>query len=144
MACDPDTCSAMAGLSRRTLGSAVWIHCIEMHSLGMQAVTPAVKEAAKPTRPSPTAPTADQQSNSRAKPSSSSIAASRPRKADGKTPASRQKRPPEKRGGENSAGGYVPAYMKATASVKAKDARDQQGKIAAARSALSEKKWNRA
>ena len=115
-------------------------------TLCMQAVVPPVKEAAKPTRPSPIAPTAGQYSNSRAKPNSS-IAASRPRKADGKTPglpASKQKRPPEKRGGENSAGGYVPAYMKATASVKAKDARDQQGKIAAARSALSEKKWNRA
>jgi len=112
----------------------------------MQAVKAAVKEAAKPTRPIPTAPTAGLHSNSRAKPNSS-IAASRPNKAAGKTPelpASRQKRPPEKHGGENSAGGYVPAYMKATASVKAKDARDQQAKIAAARSALSEKKWNRA
>ena len=111
----------------------------------MQAVKPAVKEAAKPTRPSSTAPTAGQHSNSKAKPNSS-IAASRLRKVDGKTPelpASRQKRP-ERRGGENSATGYVPAYMKATASIKAKDARDQQVKIAAARSALSEKKWNRA
>ena len=34
--------------------------------------------------------------------------------------------------------------MKSTASVKAKDARDQQAKIAASRSALTEKKWNRA
>ena len=115
-------------------------------TLGMQAVKPAGKEAATPTRPSPTAPTAGQHGNSRAKPNSST-AANRPRKPDGKKPelpASKQKRPPEKLGGENSVRGYVPAYMKATASVKAKDARDQQAKIAAARSALSEKKWNRA
>ena len=39
---------------------------------------------------------------------------------------------------------HVPAYMKATASNKAKDAREAQAKIAATRSALTEKKWNRA
>lgn len=43
-----------------------------------------------------------------------------------------------------AASGYVPAYMKSTASNKAKDAREQHAKIAAARSALTEKKWNRA
>lgn len=60
-------------------------------------------------------------------------------------PAPRPKRIGENSRGENaSAGHYVPAYMKATASVKAKDARDQQAKIAASRTALSEKKWNRA
>ncbi|KAL0027419.1 hypothetical protein WJX79_011006 [Trebouxia sp. C0005] len=131
---------------RIRLGRAGSVASKGRHQAAVQAAKPAVKEAAKPTRPSPTAPIAGQHSNSGAKPDCN-IAASRPRKADGKTPelpASRQKRPPEKRGGENSARGYVPAYMKATASVKAKDARDQQAKIAAARSALSEKKWNRA
>ncbi|DBA97321.1 TPA: hypothetical protein ACH3X1_015059 [Trebouxia sp. C0004] len=133
---------------RIRLGRAGSVASVGRHQAeaAVQAVKTAVKEVATPTRPSPTAPTAGQHSNSRAKPDSS-IAASRPRKAAGKTtelPASRQKRPPEKRGGENSAGGYVPAYMKATASVKAKDAHDQQAQIAAARSALSEKKWNRA
>lgn len=39
---------------------------------------------------------------------------------------------------------HVPAYMKATASNKAKDAREAQAKFAAIRSALTEKKWNRA
>ncbi len=144
MACDPDTYFCNGGSV--TLHARKYSLAALRRTLGMQAVKTAAKEAATPTRPSLIAPTAGQHGNSRAK-SISSIAASRPRKADGKTPvlpASRQKRPPEKRGGENSAGGYVPAYMKATASVKAKDARDQQAKIAAARSALSEKKWNRA
>ena len=56
----------------------------------------------------------------------------------------RQRASRENQSGNSSATGYVPAYMKATASVKAKDARDQQAKIAANRSALTEKKWNRA
>ena len=55
---------------------------------------------------------------------------SRPRKATENTPT--------------AASGYVPAYMKSTASNKAKDAREQHVKIAAARTALTEKKWNRA
>ena len=45
---------------------------------------------------------------------------------------------------ENAVSGRrIPAYMKPTASVKAKDAREQQAKIAASRTALAEKKWNR-
>ncbi|KAL3133148.1 hypothetical protein ABBQ38_007043 [Trebouxia sp. C0009 RCD-2024] len=77
--------------------------------------------------------------NSRAKPVRK--AAVIPNKADAKTSGC-----PAKREGENksSSGRHVPAYMKATASVKAKDARDQQAKIAASRTALAEKKWNRA
>ena len=64
-------------------------------------------------------------------------------KASGR-PVPRPKRIGENSRDENaSAGHHVPAYMKATASVKAKDARDQQAKIAASRTALAEKKWNR-
>ena len=60
-------------------------------------------------------------------------------------PAPRPKRIGESSQGENaSSGRHVPAYMKSTASVKAKEARDQQAKIAASRTALAEKKWNRA
>lgn len=39
---------------------------------------------------------------------------------------------------------HIPAYMKSTASNKAKDAREAQAKLAAQRSVLTEKKWNRA
>lgn len=112
-----------------------------------QAAKPVVTEEAKPTRISPTTATLNQSSNSNVKPKPGT-AAGAPRKADARPPerpVPRQKRPSEKRAQENpSFGGNVPAYMKATASVKAKDARDQQAKIAAARSALTEKKWNRA
>lgn len=60
-------------------------------------------------------------------------------------PAPRPKRVGGSSHGENvSSGRHVPAYMKATASVKAKDARDQQASVAASRTALAEKKWNRA
>ena len=60
-------------------------------------------------------------------------------------PAPKPKQVAEHSQGENAMPQrHVPAYMKPTASVRAKDARDQQAKIAASRIALAEKKWNRA
>ena len=113
----------------------------------LQAAKSVVKEEAKPARISPATTTVDRSSNNNVRPKTST-AAGAPRKAEvrpAEQPMRRQKQPSGKRTGENSfVGGNVPAYMKATASVKAKDARDQQAKIAAARSALTEKKWNRA
>lgn len=124
------------------------MQCIDAH-LGhaSQAAKPVVTEEAKPTRISPRTATVNQSSNSNVKPKPGT-AAGAPRKTDARPPerpVPRQKQPSEKRAQENPLfGGNVPTYMKATASVKAKDARDQQAKIAAARSALTEKKWNRA
>lgn len=103
-------------------------------------VTPVAHAGVKaPTGPSPELPCSARADNNRAKPVRK--AAVIPNKADAKTSGR-----PAKRVGENSpsSGRHVPAYMKATASVKAKDARDQQAKIAASRTALAEKKWNRA
>ena len=90
-----------------------------------------------PSKPSP-APCGARTDSSRPKPVKK---AAIPNKTDAKTSGR-----PAKRVGENNvaSGRHVPAYMKATASVKAKDARDQQVKVAASRTALAEKKWNRA
>lgn len=106
-------------------------------------------ETTTPTRPSPPVTSAEKQNNARVKPSAMKAAVA-PSKVvqeakPSARPAPRPKRVVEHSHRENaSSGRHVPAYMKPTASVKAKDARDQQAKIAASRTALAEKKWNRA
>lgn len=121
------------------LGRAGSMSCKSAVQQPALQVRPAVHAGNKlPLRPSP-APCSASTDRSRAKPVSK--AAVVPKKTDA-TSSGR----PAKRAAENSAssGRHIPAYMKATASVKAKDARDQQAKIAASRTALAEKKWNRA
>ena len=101
--------------------------------------------ATKPT-PSPVSKNAGQQSVDRIKPKGSSKAATVPGKVESRPsgqPAPKLKQHVNRSRENSSVGGHVPAYMKSTASVKAKDARDQHVKIAAARSALTENKWNR-
>ena len=109
-------------------------------------MTPAVQAEVKaPSRPTPALCVASRDVST-VKPVSKAVAVpSKPGAKPSSHPAPRPKHIGENSRGENtSAGHHVPAYMKATASVKAKDARDQQAKIAASRTALAEKKWNRA
>ena len=107
---------------------------------------PTVQAVVKaPSRPSP-APSSASKARSTIRPVSKEAAV--PNKQGVKPvgrPAPRPKQIGENSQAENaSSGRHVPAYMNATASVKAKNACDQQAKIAASRTALAEKKWNRA
>lgn len=104
-----------------------------------QAETPTLSKA------SPTVTTAAKENSSKVKSSASKTAVSKRTEAKPAVrPAPRPKQAAENSRGKNvQSGRHVPAYMKATASVKAKDARDQQAKIAASRTALAEMKWNR-
>ena len=114
-----------------------------MHVL--QAATAVQAETPIPSKARPAASTVAKEDSSKVKASASKSGV--PKRAEAKSagrPAPRPKQAAENSRGENVLSGrHVPAYMKATASVKAKDAHDQQAKIAASRTALAGKKWNR-